>query len=89
MQLDLKKMPFSRHLSRHMVYEESDNLGAGWEKGLYLALASGAVFPLSADPQRGLKALLKLLPPGKILARFCAQPLPHPAANRHRRVILS
>jgi len=62
MQLDLKKMPFSRHLSRHMVYEESDNLGAGWEKGLYLALASEGGISFIGGPAAGPKGFIKVTP---------------------------
>ena len=65
MQLDLKKVPF-RHLSRHMVYEKKPRCRLG--KRLYLALIRGRYF-LSADPAGPQKALLKLLPPGKI-AKF-------------------
>lgn len=40
MQLDLKKLPFGQYLSRHLLFEEADPLGRGWDKGLFLALAS-------------------------------------------------
>ena len=40
MQLDLKKLAFGQYLSRHLLFEEADPLGRGWEKGLYLGLAS-------------------------------------------------
>ena len=40
MQLDLKKLTFGQYLSRHLLFEEADPLGRGWEKGLYLGLAS-------------------------------------------------
>ena len=55
MLLDLKMLHFGRRLSRHMIYEETDNLGSGWIKGLYLALAAeggGSMFGgQSLDPQ--------------------------------------
>ncbi len=40
MQLDLKKLAFGQQFSRHLLFEEADPLGRGWEKGLYLGLAS-------------------------------------------------
>ena len=42
MQLDLKKLPFGQYMSRHLLFEEADPMGRGWEKGLYLALAAGS-----------------------------------------------
>ncbi|NLM52316.1 MAG: hypothetical protein GX197_05795 [Firmicutes bacterium] len=62
MHLDLKKMPFSRRLSRHMIYEETDNLGAGWEKGLYLALATEGVAFFIGGPAAGPKGFIKITP---------------------------
>lgn len=46
MRLDLKKLPFGQTRSRHLLFEETDPRGLGWEKGLYLALAteSGSMF---------------------------------------------
>ena len=34
MQLDLKKLAFGQQFSRHLLFEEADPLGRGWEKGL-------------------------------------------------------
>lgn len=62
MQLDLQKMPFSRRHSRHMIYEETDNLGAGWEKGLYLALASEGMTFFIGGPALGPKGFIKVTP---------------------------
>ena len=61
MQLDLKLIPFSRRKSRHMVYEETDNGGNGWEKGLYLAFAveTIAMFRMGAS---GPKGFLRIVP---------------------------
>ena len=42
MQLDLKQLPFGQYMSRHLLFEETDPMGRGWEKGLYLALAAGS-----------------------------------------------
>ena len=42
MQLDLKKLPFGQYMSRHLLFEEADPMGRGWDKGLYLALAAGS-----------------------------------------------
>ena len=42
MQLDLKKLPFGQYMSRHLLFEEADPMGRGWQKGLYLALAAGS-----------------------------------------------
>jgi len=39
MQLDLKKVPFGQYLSRHLIFEEDDPLGKGFEKGCWLGLA--------------------------------------------------
>ncbi|MCR4772665.1 MAG: hypothetical protein K5855_10190 [Oscillospiraceae bacterium] len=40
MRLDLTAIHFGKHMSRHMIYEETGADGSGIEKGLYLALAS-------------------------------------------------
>ena len=40
MQLDLKKLPFGQAASRHLLFEEWDPQGKGYEKGCWLALAS-------------------------------------------------
>ena len=40
MQLDLKKLPFGQACSRHLLFEEADAQGKGWQKGLFLALAT-------------------------------------------------
>lgn len=40
MQLDLKKLPFGQTVSRHLLFEEWDPMGKGYEKGCWLALAS-------------------------------------------------
>ena len=40
MQLDLKKLPFGQAFSRHLLFEEADAQGKGWQKGLFLALAT-------------------------------------------------
>ena len=40
MQLDLKKLPFGQNMSRHLLFEEWDPQGRGYEKGYWLALAS-------------------------------------------------
>ena len=40
MQLDLKKIPFGQACSRHLLFEEADAQGKGWQKGLFLALAT-------------------------------------------------
>ena len=40
MLLDLKKIPFGQHLSRHLLFREDDPLGVGREQGLYLGLAN-------------------------------------------------
>ncbi len=42
MQLDLKKLPFGQYMSRHLLFEEADPMGRGWDKGLWLALAAGS-----------------------------------------------
>ena len=42
MQLDLKQLPFGQTMSRHLLFEETDPMGRGWDKGLYLALAAGS-----------------------------------------------
>ena len=55
MQLDLKKIPFSRRLSRHMVYEETDNNNSGWDKGFILPLPRRAEVLFTAGRQWGPK----------------------------------
>ncbi len=40
MLLDLKKIPFGQHLSRHLLFREDDPLGVGRTPGLYLGLAN-------------------------------------------------
>jgi len=40
MQLDLKKLPFGQNMSRHLLFEEWDPQGKGYDKGLFLALAT-------------------------------------------------
>ena len=62
MQLDLKKTPFSRRLSRHMVYEETDNNNSGWDKGLYLTLAAESGGFIYGGRQWGPKVLSALFP---------------------------
>lgn len=62
MQLDLKKIPFSKRLSRHMIYEESDNNGAGWIKGLYLALAADGGSSFIGGPSMGPKGFIRVTP---------------------------
>jgi hypothetical protein len=62
MQLDLKRIPFSRRLSRHLVYEETDNLGAGWKCGLYLALAAEGTSSFIAGSATGPKGFLRITP---------------------------
>ena len=59
--LDLKQIPFSGRMSRHMIFEETDNLGAGWIKGLFLALATegGSLF---GGPVVGSKGFLGVTP---------------------------
>lgn len=61
MQLDLVHVPFGRRLSRHMVYEETDNGGNGWDKGLYLALA-GETVAMFGRGASGPKGFLKIVP---------------------------
>jgi hypothetical protein len=70
MQLDLKKIPFTGRLSRHMLYEETDNHGAGWAKGLYLALAADGGSSFIGGPMAGPKgfALVTPVSGGKHLA---------------------
>jgi hypothetical protein len=62
MHLDLKKIPFGRRLSRHMLYEETDNLGAGWAKGLYLALATDIGGGFIGGPMMGPKGFALVTP---------------------------
>jgi|GEM_PF-706370 hypothetical protein len=62
MQLDLKKIPFSRRLSRHMVYEETDNNNSGWDKGLYLALAAESGGFIYGGPAMGPKGFIRIIP---------------------------
>lgn len=70
MQLDLKKIPFGKRLSRHMLYEETDNLDAGWAKGLYLALAAESGTSFIGGPMLGPKGFALITPTesGKNLA---------------------
>ena len=49
MQLDLKKLPFGQYMSRHLLFEEADPLGRGWEKGLYLALAAVCLYSVAVQ----------------------------------------
>ena len=55
MQLDLKKRPLGQYLSRHLLFEEWDPQGKGWQKGLYLALAqeTTSMFAAVADRSAG------------------------------------
>ena len=62
MQLDLKRIPFGRRLSRHLIYEETDNLSAGWTPGLYLALAAEGTSSFIAGPATGPKGFLRITP---------------------------
>ncbi len=62
MQLDLKKIPFTGRLSRHMLYEETDNHGAGWAKGLYLALAADGGGSFIGGPMAGPKGFALVTP---------------------------
>lgn len=62
MRLDLKKIPFGRRLSRHLIYEETDNSGAGWARGLYLALAAESGGSFIGGPVLGPKGLFRITP---------------------------
>jgi hypothetical protein len=62
MQLDLKKQPFGRRLSRHMIYEETDNLGLGWAKGLCLALSAESGGSMFGGPLLGPKGFIRITP---------------------------
>ena len=55
MQLDLKKRPLGQYLSRHLLFEEWDPQGKGWQKGLYLALAqeTTSMFASTVDRSAG------------------------------------
>ena len=55
MQLDLKKRPLGQYLSRHLLFEEWDPQGKGWQKGLYLALAqeTASMFAAVVDRSAG------------------------------------
>lgn len=48
-------------MSRHMIFEETDNLNAGWGKGLFLALAMENI-PVFGGPIAGSKGFLKITP---------------------------
>ena len=74
MQLDLKKIPFGKRLSRHMLYEETDNLVSGWTKGLYLALAADSGGGFIGGPMMGPKgfALITPVSEGKDLEYTCS-----------------
>ena len=67
MELDLKKIPFGRRLSRHQIYEETDNSGAGWIRGLYLALAAEAGGSFIGGPAAGPTGVEQLWPKTEIL----------------------
>ncbi len=60
MQLDLKKRPLGQYMSRHLLFEESDPQGKGWEKGLYLALAqeTASMFASTVDRSAGFIRLI-------------------------------
>lgn len=62
MQLDLKKIPFGKQLSRYMLYEETDNLGSGWAKGLHLALAADSSGGFIGGPMTGPKGFALITP---------------------------
>ena len=61
MQLDLKLMPYGHQMSRHMVYEETDNGGNSWEKGLYIAFSTETV-AMFGRGAAGPKGFLRILP---------------------------
>lgn len=62
MQLDLKKIPFGKRLSRYMLYEETDNHNAGWQKGLYLAIATDSGGSFIGGPMTGPKGFALITP---------------------------
>jgi hypothetical protein len=62
MQLDLKLIPFGRQLSRHMIYEETDNRAVGWAKGLYLAIAAESSGSFIGGPMLGPKGFALITP---------------------------
>ena len=61
MRLDLTSIYFGKHMSRHMIYEETDAGGSGIEKGLYLALASESSSLFGGASARA-KGFLRIVP---------------------------
>ncbi|SHH98789.1 hypothetical protein SAMN02745823_01789 [Sporobacter termitidis DSM 10068] len=77
MQLDLKKIPFGRRLSRHLIYEETDPLGTGWARGLYLGLAAESGGGFIGGPAAGPAGFIRITPTfvgGELAYTYTATP---------------
>lgn len=61
MQFDLSKRPLGHSLSRQLFFEETDALGKGWDKGLYLALSVESTSMFASTMSRS-SGFIRLIP---------------------------